>query len=111
MGGAAAAEGDAGEEVEWKRRCAGGRRHGSGRAWSGEVRLRVGSEHAVRCWSSVWFPKRSRAFNTWVSKCGTVAKGIAVRDQDVGMCNSSRRLAIISALHCSVEGVASAADL
>ena len=26
-------------------------------------------------------------------------------------CNSSRRLAIISALHCSVEGVASAADL
>ena len=49
----AAAERDAGEEVERERRCGGGRRHGSGRAWSGEVRLRVGSEHAVRCWSSI----------------------------------------------------------
>jgi hypothetical protein len=50
------------------------------------------------------------AFNTCVSKCGMVAKRSLCVIKMLVSWNSGRRLAIISALHCSVEDVASAAD-
>jgi hypothetical protein len=83
LGGAATAEGNAGEEVEWERRCCARRRHGSGRAWSGKVRLRVSSEHALLEFNMV-----SKEVDGVQHLCLEVWDGrkeIAVRDQDVGI--------------------------